>query len=97
MLTAVRRLIASCLYCCEVTLRSIRHWFEDPVVVLEAVPVEDPVVLQAPNLQVPALPEVQPAVPDQATLRARRRQLIRTGPVAEVRTRSTNRVPQVLG
>ena len=55
--------------------------------------VEDPLLQD----QVPAAPDPQvpPAVPDQAVLRARRRLLIRTGPVYEPRTSSSNRTPTI--
>ena len=94
VLAALRGLVGSCLYCCEVCFRSIRHWIEGLVVLAVPVEVEEP-LLPVPA-QVPAPdPQVPPAVPDQAVLRARRRLLIRTGPVYEPRTSSSNRTPTI--
>ena len=74
--------------------RALRHWFDEAPVVLVPIQVVDavPLVPLVPQVPVPDL-QVQPDVPDRATIRARRIALSRR--LAEPRTTTSNRVPAV--
>ena len=80
MLTVLRQIVGACLLCCETSVRSFRLWIlpaPEEVPVLVAVPVP-PVRAQATG--------TDPQVPEEVLdLRALRRRLIRTGPVARPR------------